>query len=558
MWRHPILFGFLMGFLALPAQGQETPTVRQKTGAAIQQAIDRAEPGQVIFLPAGDYATSQTIEVDKPVTLRGAGKLRDVGEIEWDGEPRDRALEGPVEPVQPHWGERPVLENDPPRWEGQVTRLHYGNDPDYDMFHVTANNVTFERLKVEGAIDETRENMATRQNGILVNAAHFKMTGCEMLRFPQALTFQQPGTRDNKVRDSYFHKNWHMGSAYGVRCTHAAEVDVRHCEFSNQRHATVASSAGSKMVVVDNYFVNDTRIQGAYSVDMHPHGYGEPASVMIVRDNVFRNTTGIVMHSGTGQITGNYFGPLVDEWNPTILVGPRSVHRDVTHAHDIYIGGNTNKTGESLLTMRTMNQDDGDAEGGAHNVYTNDQLFEAANTEHEAYRSNPRPYLGWAYLTKAGSTDRVKRIEPGQWYDLHAKAADPQGASNIARIGLQLHKVNRIDHDPLNEAGVFWPKGNYYVETDGEQLRARMSELKGYWNRIDTDADQTGWLNPSGRFAFASEGSHTIHFAVRFRLAPEATPGQWRIHGYVRDADGHLPHAKALYHQVGWQFEVRE
>src|SRR5260370_22764232 len=41
--------------------------------AAIQSAISACPPGQVVFLPAGTYATSSTLNIDRGIVLRGAG-----------------------------------------------------------------------------------------------------------------------------------------------------------------------------------------------------------------------------------------------------------------------------------------------------------------------------------------------------------------------------------------------------------------------------------------------------------------------------------------------------
>src|SRR5260370_30776507 len=41
--------------------------------AAIQSAISACPPGQVVLLPAGTYATSSTLNIDRGIVLRGAG-----------------------------------------------------------------------------------------------------------------------------------------------------------------------------------------------------------------------------------------------------------------------------------------------------------------------------------------------------------------------------------------------------------------------------------------------------------------------------------------------------
>ena len=48
---------------------------------------------------------------------------------------------------------------------------------------------------------------------------------------------------------------------------------------------------------------------------------------------------------------------------------------------------------------------------------------------------SPRPFVGQIYVTLADSDERVRRIEGGLWYDLHAFAVDPQGWRDIAEIG---------------------------------------------------------------------------------------------------------------------------
>ena len=538
----------------IPAAAAATITVEEFSGDAIQAAIDRAEPGDVIFLPAGVYPTTGQILIDKPITLRGAARLENVAVPEWDGQPTYPPL------LEGDWPSAsrprlPVLENDPPRWDGTPSELVYADAHDYDMMRVTADDVRIERILFRGAVNETMDNMATRQNGIFVMAAGFFMDNCEMTRFPQALTADVPQAQ-MKVRRSYFHENWARGSSYGVRATGGARVDVRYSEFSNQRHDVVGNSRDTLMVIVDNYFVNNTRELGAYSLDMHPNGYESPR--MIIRNNIFRNTSGIVFMSGSGEVTGNYFDQWVRKWNPTLLVKsgfrlPQQLNSALPHT--IYIGRNANKTGEPLLTVGTA-QYDGVRKWAAYNVYDDGVLWEAANTQHPPRDASPRPLLGHVYLTEPGRDEPLRTIERGRWYDLHAKAVDPQGADDIAEIGLQVRRDATHAYAAGNEGGVFDPAGNYFIRTDGDSVWIRAAAGEGDWHEASAAPDAYVDIGPGGRFQFTPAGSHRIHFVVRFRLGSDAMAGRWQLNGYARDRAGNHPFAKAYLDQVGWRFEV--
>ncbi len=71
MKTHTALLGLvlLMGALSLNAHAQTT-----SGRFDLIQAIEKASPGAVIRIPAGEFRTSRQIRIRKPITLRGAGK----------------------------------------------------------------------------------------------------------------------------------------------------------------------------------------------------------------------------------------------------------------------------------------------------------------------------------------------------------------------------------------------------------------------------------------------------------------------------------------------------
>ena len=75
----------LLPALVAPAQGLQ---VEGFTSAAIQEAVSRASAGDTLVFPRGEYLFTETVVIDRSITLLGAAELVDVGEVE-PGEPND-------------------------------------------------------------------------------------------------------------------------------------------------------------------------------------------------------------------------------------------------------------------------------------------------------------------------------------------------------------------------------------------------------------------------------------------------------------------------------------
>ena len=67
----------LLPALVAPAQGLQ---VEGFTSAAVQEAVSRASAGDTLVFLGGEYLFTETVVIDRSITLLGAAKLVDVGE----------------------------------------------------------------------------------------------------------------------------------------------------------------------------------------------------------------------------------------------------------------------------------------------------------------------------------------------------------------------------------------------------------------------------------------------------------------------------------------------
>ena len=428
----------LLPALAAPAEGLQ---VEGFTSAAVQEAVSRASAGDTLIFPRGEYLFTETVVIDRSITLLGAAELVDVGEVE-PGEP-----------------------NDPPYWDS-FPSVCYTENSDLDLFHVASDAVTFKSLKLVGAI--THE--AGTGDGIaVVGHDQLEIDNCEITRFRKGIDFMN--SRGGVVTGSYLHENYRNGFGYGVSitgttmATGGSEVAISRNEFTFNRHSIASNSPETRFTVENNYFHDNDLEQWQACVDTHPQGgYAIRA---VVRDNIFERTRPMAFKSGSLEITGNYFDPGCGDYS----VGGYSRMLDFgepTHngnyiaeavLHNIYIGDNINATDP---WRRLLWVDDYDYEGEtkfvAYNLFVDGRLFKYNSALSSAPRhpfpdSSPSPFVGHMYVTLPGAEERVDTLETNTWYDLHALAVDPQGANDIAEIGVQLISSGQPRHRRSHRCG---------------------------------------------------------------------------------------------------------
>ena len=530
----------LLLLLAGPAPGLQ---VDGFTSEAVQQAVFSASDGDTLLFPAGDYVFTGTVVIDRSLTLRGAAQLMEVGVVE-PGEP-----------------------NDPPYWEGTPSACITA-DPDLLMFRVESEAVTFEGLKLVGAI--THETGSG--DGIAVlNHDRLVVRSCEITRFRKGVDLMN--SRGSVVTGSYLHENYRNGFGYGVSITGpvmaagGSEVSIYRNEFTFNRHSIASNSPETRFAVESNYFHDNDLVEWQACVDTHAQGgYAIRA---VVRDNIFERTRPMGFKSGSLEITGNYFDPGCGDYS----VGGYSAMLDFsipTHngefipqaiLHDIYIADNVNATDP---WRRLLWVDDWEYEGEtkfvAYNVFVDGRLFRhnsalSSAPWHAFPDSSASPFVGHAYVTLPDSEERVHSIEAGLWYDLHAFAVDPQGYQDIAEIGVQIASVRSLPPDPEDRLRQrdFSAVESYFIRGTGDSLHSRETEGSPDWSDVTgvegsyVDGASSKW---SGR------GRHRLRLRARFRLSDQAVGGIWRIFGYARDQDGNLP-IRPWHEQLeGWPIEV--
>ncbi|WP_407267904.1 Ig-like domain-containing protein [Radiobacillus sp. PE A8.2] len=538
-----------------------TVTVNGFTGEDIQAAIDTAAPGDVVYLPAGTYQVKETIMIQKPIIMKGAAKLLNVGEIEWDiVDSEDN--------------------NVPPTWDSQPTEIVFDDNVPYtfDMLEVITDNVRFEDIRFVGGLEDQngydqrtediQNSIDLRLNGVELITGYGEVYGCEFTRHSQGLVMAGLGfDKTMIVRNSYFHENFRQHSGYGVvsESNGMGTLDVRDSEFERNRHDVIASTA-INLTVMNNYMHTNDPIVREYSIDLHPAAYYDGR--MVVRNNVMLNTGWVIFHAGSGEVTGNYFGPYENDYHP-VYVGPgdKEVFLNQSKPHDIYIGRNINATGKDYTVVNGVDKlaelryydfdktdNDPTKEYLAYNVYEDGVLYEDAYDQYKTHTSDPAPKLGDMYVTQADTSDIVTEVEKGVWYDLHAMAVDPQGADNIAKIGVQIHDAD-VDVEPGNEEGDFNAENNYFVEADGSAVNVR-EDGSDWINLLKTQTD--GLYVAEDSVEYVNDGSHRKHLTVRFKLLPEASTGLWMLNGYTMDKDGNRPIDLEYYDQMGWEIQVNE
>ena len=98
-------------------------------------------------------------------------------------------------------------------------------------------------------------------------------------------------------------------------------------------------------------------------------------------------------------------------------------------------------------------------------------------------------------ITPPGAEERVDTLETNTWYDLHALAVDPQGANDIAEIGVQLISSRHLatgDRIALEE---FSAIGSYFIRGGSGSVYAREEEGSADWTDL-TGTEGLGRTHP--------------------------------------------------------------
>ena len=530
----------LLLLLAGPAPGLQVDGL---TSEAVQEAVYAAAAGDTLYFPAGEYVFTGTVVIDRSLTLLGAAELLDVGVVE-PGEP-----------------------NDPPYWSGAAS-VCLTEDPDLRLFQVESDDVTFERLKLVGVVTHetgTCEGISVFGHDRLV------VRNCEITRFLRGVDIRN--SLRSVVTGSYLHENYRNGYGYGVAISGpsmesgGSEVSIYRNEFTLNRHGIASNSPETRFTVEDNYFHDNDLVQGQACVDIHPQGGYTIRAV--VRDNIFERTTPMGFKSGSIEITGNYIDPgcgdyEVGGYSRMLDFGPPTHNGNfIPEAilHDIYIADNVNDTDPWRRLLWVYDWEyEGETRFVAYNVFVDGRLFKHNSAMdnapwHPYPGESPRPFVGQIYVTLPDSDERVRRIEAGHWYDLHALAVDPQGWRDIAEIGVHIARTRSLPpnrEDRLQQQD-FSAAESYFIRGTRDSLHSRATEGSPDWSDVTgvegsfVDGASSKW---SGR------GLHRVRLRARFRLSEQAVGGSWRIFGYARDQDGNLP-IPAWHEQLeGWPIEV--
>lgn len=515
--------------LAQTERGHEKNAVAGKiievegyTSAAIQAAVDRAQPGDTVRLPAGDYLCSRTVTVRTPrVTIRGAARLHDVCRVE----------PGPADT--------------PPAWDGKPSHCCAPRDNlNLTFFSVPADDVVIRDLFIEGNITHTAGQgvgvQAVRQHRLVVD-------GCEIKRHMIGVALTD--SADGLVQNCYIHENYRNGMGYGVQpvgrtmMVGGSSVRIVHNEFTLQRHDIASNGPLTWYLAEDNYFHDNDETQNQPSVDTHPQG--QMTLTCIVRDNIFESCTPGSLRAGPSEWTGNTFAADCKKRRYLIGMGiPAHNGRFIPNCtnHDTYIGENTNLADVPALNVALWNFPP--KKWSAYSVFLDGDLWEAGHREYPPYAEGTRPMVGHIFWTAPGDNKELRQIAAGQAYDLHVMAVDPQGAEDIREIGVQI-RAEGTAYTPGNEGGVYDPAGNHYFKATRTELSSRMGKGTGTWTR----ADAAPW-------SWKQKGTHRIELTVRVTLPKSAKGLPWRLQGYALDKEGNRPIESWYEKQEGWKFAV--
>lgn len=529
--RWLIIACLILSACAAVRNTKQTPEIKVDgfTSAAIQAAVDRARPGDTIYLPAGDYLCSRTVEVKTDgVTIRGAAKLMNVGVIE------------------------PGPENIAPAWDSKPSRCASPGNINQNFFRISADGVTMRDLFIEGNITHTSGRgiaiQTTRHNRLTID-------GCELKRNMIGVGLYE--SRDNLVQHCYIHENYRNGMGYGVMAVGGNDmmvggstVRIANNEFTLQRHDIASNGPQTRYVAENNYFHDNDETQNQASCDAHPQG--QMTLSIVVRDNFFENCIPGYLASGSAEWTGNTFERCTKRPYLVTMGIPSHNGRYIPGScdHDSYFGENDNRTTATLLNVLAYKFPD--VRWVVYSLFEDGDLWEVKNTKQRPYAEGTRPMIGHMFWTEPGGTEEIKEIKPNKFYDLHVMAVDPQGAGDIKEIGVQIREEN-TPYTPGNEGGAFDPKSNIYLKANPEKLYMRLTKNSSEWTDLSLSKPRHG---RSIAWAWKQNGTHRIELTMRVNFPKSIIGTQWRLQGYALDNEGNRPIENWHEKQEGWRFSI--
>lgn len=293
--------------------------------AALKNAVASCNAGEVLFLPAGSYVLSDTIEIKgKPLILRGEGydKTRLLFDntndscikvYEWSSSIQTSALSGFIKDSQS------ITVADASSFTvGDAIMIEQENDPDILTYGVLGTdswgaNAVGQIIKISGITGNT----LTLHRGL-----YYTYNAGMNPRIKKINTVQGVG-----IEDLYIERRSGEGTGYNIEFVYAAHCWVKNIwsERCKKGHIIIRRSYGN--VVRDSYF-ND-----AHSHTGGGNGYGvevrEKATDNLVENNVFVHLRhAIALEVGAcGNVFGyNYSREPYTSDDPLYLMGDLNLH----------------------------------------------------------------------------------------------------------------------------------------------------------------------------------------------------------------------------------------
>jgi len=277
--------------------------------SAIQSAIGACPAGQVVYLPAGTYATTSTLNIDRGVVLRGAGpaltriKLAPAAGAPvvfvglWSSYAAPVAVTGDV----PKGATSLTVADGSSFAAGDILQLDQRDDPSYV---VTGDCTWYKRNDTDGvarSVGQTVEVASVAGNTLnLASPIH--------IAFPAAMRPQVLKTVDPFVKNAGIEDLSLQGGRNGmIRVVHAAYSWIKNIESDTVDGQHLSLGNSYRIVVRDSFFhhaVQYSQGGGSYGVSINSQ-----TSDSLIENNViyFLNKPLLFEASGGGNVVAyNY------------------------------------------------------------------------------------------------------------------------------------------------------------------------------------------------------------------------------------------------------------